>query len=144
MAFRQFKLEKKIRYTWSDQNSSSPKVLQNFKKTPNCTRWPKELNQKGFPRNIKYRTRPKSPPFQSFSALRDFFSGKMLSPKGSPFNFLEFCDFQFFLALWDFFQILFFHKRVHNSPILWHFEVLFLFLSLRYGADLGCYRLVLN
>ena len=32
-----------------------PKVLQNFQK---CTSWPKELNQKSFPRNIQYRTRP--------------------------------------------------------------------------------------
>ena len=40
-----------------------PKGLQNFQKTPKCTCWPKELNQKGFPRNIQYRTRPKGPFF---------------------------------------------------------------------------------
>ena len=51
----------RLRDTRSDQNSSTPKILQNFKKTPNCTRWPKELNQKGFPFNIRYRTRPKGP-----------------------------------------------------------------------------------
>ena len=45
-----------------------------------------------------------------------------------------------FSALGDFFQY-FFHKRVPNSPIVWHFEVLLLFLSLRYGADLGRSRL---
>ena len=50
-----------------------PKVLQNLQKTPKCTWWSKELNQKGFPRNIQYRTRPKGPPFQFFSALWDFF-----------------------------------------------------------------------
>ena len=50
------------------------------------------------------------------------------SQRGSPF--------QFFSALWDFSKILF-HKRVPNSSILSHFEVLLLFLSLRYGADLG-------
>ena len=43
-----------------------PKVLQNFKKTPNCTCRPKEQNEpKGFPRNIQYRTRPKVP-FSAF------------------------------------------------------------------------------
>ena len=35
-----------------------PKVLPNFQKTPKCTCWPKELNQKSFPSNIQYRTRP--------------------------------------------------------------------------------------
>ena len=62
-----------------------PKVPQNFKETPNCTCWPKKLNQKGFPRNIQYRTRPKRPPFQFFSALRDFFRKKI--SQSSPFNF---------------------------------------------------------
>ena len=38
-----------------------PNVPQNFKKTPNCTRWPKEVNQKGFPRNILVQ-----PQFQNF------------------------------------------------------------------------------
>ena len=41
-----------------------PKVLQNFQKTQKCTSWPKELNQKSFPRNIQYRTRPKGPFFR--------------------------------------------------------------------------------
>ena len=66
-----------------------PKVLQNFQMTPNCTCWPKELNQKGFPRNIQYRTRPKGPPF-SFSALRDFVWKKF--PQRVPSIFLEFYD----------------------------------------------------
>ena len=35
------------------------------------------------------------------------------------------------------------HKKVPNSPIVWHFEVLLPFLSLRYGADLGLSRLVI-
>ena len=34
------------------------------------------------------------------------------------------------------------HKRVPNSPILWYFEVFLVFLSPRYGADLGRSRLV--
>ena len=41
-----------------------------------------------FPRNIPNRARPKSPPFQFFSALRDIFFGiffsKFFSPKGPP------------------------------------------------------------
>ena len=78
-----------FRYTWSDQNSSTPKVLKNFKKTPNCTHWPKELNQKGFPRNIQYRTRPQAP-LSVFDIAR-FFPGKIFS-KGSPSFFSEFCD----------------------------------------------------
>ena len=62
-----------------------PKVLQNFEKTPNCTCWPKELNQKGFPRNIQYRTRSKGPPLDFFRHCATFF--KFFSTKGSPFNF---------------------------------------------------------
>ena len=61
-----------------------PKILQNFKKTPNCTYWPKELNQKSFPCNIQYRTRSKGPPF-SFFRHCETFSGKN-SPKG-PLQF---------------------------------------------------------
>ena len=104
-----------FRYTWSDQNSSTPKDLQNFKKTPNCTRWPKELNQKGFPHNIQYRTRPKGPPFQFFRHCGKNFSGNF-SPKGPSFNFFRSCATEWmlknpkrspvsvFLALWDFFS----------------------------------------
>ena len=44
-----------------------------------------------FPRNIPYRARPKSPPFQFFSALREIFS-EFFSPKGPPCFFLMFCD----------------------------------------------------
>ena len=40
--------------------------------------------------NIPYQARPKGPPFQFFSALRDFFSGYFF-PKGSPLHF--FCCF---------------------------------------------------
>ena len=74
-----------FRHTWSDQNSSTPKVLQNFRKPPKCTRWPKELSQKGFPRNIQYRTRPKGPPFQFFGIVRLFFK-VFLFIKGSPIH----------------------------------------------------------
>ena len=49
-----------------------------------------------FPRNISYRARPKSPPFQFFSALRDIFFriffSKFFFLKGSPCIFLMFCD----------------------------------------------------
>ena len=63
-----------------------PNVLQNFEKTPNCTCWPKELNQNGFPRNIQYRARPKGPPFRFFLALCDFFQ-KFFPTKGSPLRY---------------------------------------------------------
>ena len=69
-----------------------PKVLQNFKKTPNCSCWHKELNQKGLPRNIQYRTRLKGPPFSLFSALRDFVSIKKFPKCPLSIFFLEFCD----------------------------------------------------
>ena len=49
-----------------------------------------------FPRNIPYRERPKSPPFQFFSALRDIFFriffSKFFFLKRSPCIFLMFCD----------------------------------------------------
>ena len=49
-----------------------------------------------FPRNIPNRARPKSPPFQFFSALRDIFFRnfffEIFSPKGPPCIFLMFCD----------------------------------------------------
>ena len=56
------------------------------------------------------------------------------NPKGSPLSV--------FFGTVRFFSEIFFHKRVPNSPI-GHIEVLLLFLSLRYGADLGRSRLVL-
>ena len=67
-----------------------PKNLQNFKKTPNSTRWPKELNQKVFfpffPRNIQYRAKLKAP-FQFFRQCATF---RKKNPP--PFNFLMFCN----------------------------------------------------
>ena len=57
-----------------------PKVLQSFQKTPKCTSWPKELNQKGFPRNIQYRTRPKGPFFRHC----DFFQKKIFHHESPP------------------------------------------------------------
>ena len=81
-------------YFFKDQNKPEltkivlPKVLQNLQKTPKCTWWPKELNQKGFPRNIQYRTRPKGP------------------------------FFQFFFSIVGLFSKFFFRKSVPNSPIL--------------------------
>ena len=51
------------------------------------------------------------------------------------------------MRLWfvfgDFFQISF-HKKIPNSPILLYFEVLLLFLSLKYDADFGRSRLVVK
>ena len=59
-----------------------PKVRQNFQKTPKCTCWPKELNQKGFTRIIQYRTRPKGP---FFGTVRLF--SKLFSPRKAPLQF---------------------------------------------------------
>ena len=71
-----------------------------------------------FPRNISYRARPKSPPFQFFSALRDIFFSDFFSKffflEGSPLHFFDVLrqngcwkipkgsSFQFYSALWDF------------------------------------------
>ena len=47
----------------------------------------------------------------------------------------------FFFGIETFSKI-YFHKSSPNSPILGNFEVLLLFLSLGYGADLGRSRFV--
>ena len=111
-----------------------PKVLQNFEKTPNCTCWPKELNQKGFPRNIQNRTRPKGPPFRFFRHCATFFP--FFSTKGPPFNFFEFCDkmdveksqrilpFSFYRHCETFFQNF---PLIKGSPIHQYFDILWSF-----------------
>ena len=104
-----------------------PKVLQNFQKTPKCTCWPKDMNQKGFLRTIQYRTRSKGPPLDFFGTVRlfqkknspskrpssivlSFTTERMLeNPKGSSLSV--------FFGIVRLFSI-FFHKRVPNSPIL--------------------------
>ena len=103
-----------------------------------------------FPRNIPYRAKPKGPPFSFFRHCETFFPKKNFPQRVSPSLFLLFCDrmdvgksLSVFSALWDFFSKKKFHERVPNSPILWHIEVLLVFLSLIYGADLGRSRLVL-
>ena len=68
-----------------------PKVLQKFEKTPNWTRWPKELNQKGFPRKVQYRTRPKGPALDFFGTVR-LFSKNCFHQRVPLFIFLEFCN----------------------------------------------------
>ena len=75
----------------------------------------------------------KRPPFTFFGTMR--LTGNF-EKKFQKKNFSQ------FLVFWE--LLLFFLKRVPNSPILWHFEVLLLFLSLRYGADLGRSRLVIS
>ena len=67
------------------------------------------MNQKGFPRNVQYRTRPKGAPFQFFRHCQTF-SG-IFFLKGSPFKFFwsfasewllknpKGSPFQFFLGL---------------------------------------------
>ena len=111
--------------TWSDQNSL-PKVLQNFKNNPNCTCWPKELNQKGFPRNIQYRTRPKGLFWFFFGTVwlfcKSFFhpsffwsfatAWMLKNPKGSLLSV--------FSALWDFFQFFFVKgSKFTNTLTFW-------------------------
>ena len=132
-----------------------PKVLQNFEKTPKCTCWPKEPNQKGFPRNIQYRTRPKGPPLDFFRHCATFVQ-IFFSPKGPPLIFLEFCDrmdvekcprlhpFSFFGIVRFFFQKV--HKKVSNSAkfTLETLKSFCYFLSLSYGANLGWSRIVFN
>ena len=63
-----------------------PKNLQNFEKTPSCTCWPKELNQKGLPRNLQLRTRSNGH-FRFFSALRLNFKNIFFPAKGSLLQF---------------------------------------------------------
>ena len=83
-----------------------------------------------FLHHLRNSTGPKGTPLEYFR-LWDFFWKKIT--KGPPLSV--------FSAWWDFFQFLF-HKRFPNSPIFWHFEVLLLFLSFRYGTDLGRSRVV--
>ena len=155
-----------------------PKVLQNFR-APNCTCWPRELNEKGFPRNILYRARLKG----SFLALRDFF--EIFKTQMAPFIFCSFATewmlknpkgsaFQFFWRFKTFFQFfstesappsifLMICDRMDEksqsvppgAPIRSNFWVFgycrreyflrrMIFLSLRYGTDLGRSRLVVS
>ena len=97
-------LKKRVDYShgfssvfFKDQNGPEltkivlPKVLQNLQKTPKYTWWPKELNQKGFPRNIQYRTRPKGPPLGFFGTVRIL--SKIISHERVPPSIcLEFCN----------------------------------------------------
>ena len=67
------------------------KVLQNFRKAPSYTCWPRELNQKGFffflfSQNTQYRARQKFPPLVFFGIVRHF--SNFFFTKGSPFSFL--------------------------------------------------------
>ena len=97
MAFRQCFLE-----TFFDTAEVTkivlPKVLQNFRKAPNCTRWPNELNQKGLPRNIQYRARPKAT-FSFFRHCETFF--------GQSFYFVlsQRSQFSFACSVSGFFQM---------------------------------------
>ena len=78
------------------------KDLQHFEKTQKCTCWPKELNQKGFPRNIQCRTRPKAP-LQFFWSYATEWTLK--NPKGSSLSVF------FGMEIFQFFQI---KKRFPN------------------------------
>ena len=88
-----------------------PKALQNFKKTPNCTCWPRELNQKCFPRNIQYSTRPNGPPSRYFRHCETFFREKF-PPKIFPFFRLTYNTGR------DFFGIVrHFRKKFPKGPL---------------------------
>ena len=121
------------------------KVLQNFKETPNFTRWPKELNET-VPR-VTYNTgrHQRVPPFSCFRHCETF--RESFFSKGPP----SFCDRMMLEnpkgSLSVFFGIVrvfnFFHKSVNIHQ---YFDILksCYFFSLRYGADLGRSRLVCN
>ena len=102
-----------------------------------------------FLHHLRNSTGPKGTPLEYFRLCETFFRKKFT--KGPPFNFLIFSNrmdveksqrvpLSVFFGIVRLFSILF-HKRVPNSPILWHFEVLLLFLSLRYGAVPGLFLL---
>ena len=62
-----------------------PKVLQNFEKTPNCTCWPKELNQKDS--RVTYNTGRdrRDPSLDVFRHCTTFFQ-IFFPTRGPPFN----------------------------------------------------------
>ena len=85
-------------------------------------------------------------PHFSFFGIVRLFSQKCFSPKGPPSFFWCFatmgvkkCE-RVAPIRSNFFG--FFRYRRREKRILWHFEVLLLFFSLRYGADLGRSQLV--
>ena len=96
-----------------------------------------------FPRNIPYRARPKSPPFQFFSALRDFFS-ELFSSKGLPCIFLMFCDRMDVgksqrVPPFSFFGIVRFFPRKKNSSIFSCFATELMLKNLN-GSPLSVFR----
>ena len=104
-----------------------------------------------FLHHIRNATGPKDTPLKNIRLSETFFQETILHQR-VPFQFFEIfpengclkiskdIPFSFFRHCETF--LLCFHKREPNSSVLWHFEVLLLFLSLRYGADLGRSRLV--
>ena len=102
-----------------------------------------------FLRNIPYRPRPKGPPFNFFSPLRDFFFEQFF-PQRVPLQFfLLFCvrvDVEksqrvppfSFSALWDFFLKIFLSK---GSPLqfLWYFTTDWVFTNPK-GSPLSVFR----
>ena len=104
------------------------------------------MNQKVFPRNIHYRTRPNDPSFQSFFWYCETFSGNIFPlqffgvsrqngclkiPKGPPL---------IFFGIVSLFSKHFF--RCCRREYFDNLKSFLLFLSLRYGADLCRSRLV--
>ena len=147
MAFRLFF----FKTSWSDQNSStksSTKFWERRQIVPVGPRnWTKKVSR------VTLNTgRDQMAPLDFFRHCATFFS-IFFSTKGSPFNCFGVLKqngcwkipkgppFQFFSALRLFKKN---SWKVSNSSLLWRFEVILLFLSLRYGADLGRSRLVKN
>ena len=89
-----------------------------------------------FPRNIPYRARPKAPPFNFFSALRDFFSkipqrvplmfcdrmGVEKSQSVPPFQFFRHCEifsrkWKFLFSIFSCFATEWMLKNIKGSPL---------------------------
>ena len=99
----------------------------------------------------KVQVRQKGPLLGFFGTMRLFFENFRILSKGTPLHFLKFsvCRkrwmrlndlFLGFSALCDFFTKYFFWKK--NFFQIFPIVVPWIFLSLRYGADLGRSRLV--
>ena len=109
MAFRQcFFIKFFFRYTWTDQSSSTPKVIQNLRRRQIVPVGPRNWTKKVS--RVTYNTgRDQRSPLQFF---RRFATEWMLkNPKGS---------FSFFFGIVRFF----FHFFIEGSPIHHYFDIL--------------------
>ena len=89
MAFRQCSFQKNFDASEVTKIVLPQKFYKIFKETPNCTRWPKELNQK-FPAWHTIPDETKGPPFSFFRHFFGTFFGENFPPKGrSPLQFFR-------------------------------------------------------